>query len=385
MTVKRSAEATEATAQPSGRDKALTKALLAGAGGVGTLVTGFVFWRAWRRRGWRAESEAASEPWRTWQQGGATRRLLQAAILAPSVYNSQPWRFGVGVDRIAFVADLDRHVGSLDAFRRQMHLSLGCALENLVLAARANALSTSITLPPGILWQTPPGPPTDASAIVQLSPALDVEASLYDAIPLRHTHRGAYRLDEEIPEDVLNGMQALVPATASLRLLLFTRAAKRALADLIVASTEAIAHDEQMAADSARWSRLDSRRRRTSARALRRWVRDTRDVHVKTAPLLGIIAVREPYDRPTTIQAGRLWQRLHLWLTTQGLAAQPLNQPVQRVDRERELETARETADALARIAGSADWHPTLIFRAGYADDVPGLTPRRAVETTIIR
>jgi hypothetical protein len=39
------------------------------------------------------------------------------------------------------------------------------------------------------------------------------------------------------------------------------------------------------------------------------------------APLLGLIVVRDPYDRPTALRAGHPWQRLHLLVTARGLAA----------------------------------------------------------------
>ena len=65
------------------------------------------------------------------------------------------------------------------------------------------------------------------------------------------------------------------------------------------------------------------------------WLRQTRDVQLASAPLVGLIAVRDRYDRLSAIAAGRAWQRLHLRATAQGLAMQPLNQPIEMIDRER--------------------------------------------------
>lgn len=64
--------------------------------------------------------------------------------------------------------------------------------------------------------------------------------------------------------------------------------------------------------------------------------------------------------------------------------AQPLNQPVERVDRERELNAPEYTARALALLTGDSDWHPTFIFRAGYADRPAHLSPRRSVDAAIV-
>jgi len=83
------------------------------------------------------------------------------------------------------------------------------------------------------------------------------------------------------------------------------------------------------------------------------------------------------------LQAGRLWQRLHLLLTARGLAAQPLNQPVERVDREREVNEPPRTAQALAIITGDPAWLPTFVFRAGYAEHPAAMSPRRPLETVM--
>ena len=59
-----------------------------------------------------------------------------AVALAASPHNTQPWLFDVTDDAIDVYADRARHLGSFDPFRREMHLGLGCAIENLVRATR---------------------------------------------------------------------------------------------------------------------------------------------------------------------------------------------------------------------------------------------------------
>jgi hypothetical protein len=66
------------------------------------------------------------------------------------------------------------------------------------------------------------------------------------------------------------------------------------------------------------------------------WLRNTRDVQLASAPLTGLIAVSDRYDRKATLAAGRVWQRLHLSASARGLAMQPLNQPIEMIDRERQ-------------------------------------------------
>ena len=81
------------------------------------------------------------------------------------------------------------------------------------------------------------------------------------------------------------------------------------------------------------FARLFSVSAETSHRA---WLDQTRDVQVPTAPIVGLIVVRDRYDRPSALAAGRVWQRLHLDGTLRGMAMQPLNQAVEMIDRDRQ-------------------------------------------------
>lgn len=61
--------------------------------------------------------------------------LVSYAILAPSTHNSQPWRFLIGENFVKISPDHDRYLKHSDPNGRQMWLSIGCALENLLIAS----------------------------------------------------------------------------------------------------------------------------------------------------------------------------------------------------------------------------------------------------------
>lgn len=379
-----------------------------GPGGLAALI-GSGFLRHSSRDGvWSVGKGVAYEPWYTWEQGDGQEKLLHSAILAANAHNTQPWRFHAEPSVITVSADLERHIGAFDSYRREMHLSIGCALENLDQAARAQGLEAQMELKPGKLL--PDNPPNGPAAIIRLSPGMSEVSDLFRAIPQRHTHRGVYDPDREIPEKILALMQRSIPPSPPLRLFLFTGRAMTPLTQLIVSATTAIIADRQMSRDNARWLRFNRdaiERCRdgltldanvlaplanlaaklfppSAERADRHWLRDTEKVYLRTAPLLGVIAVRDLYDRPTALCAGRLWQRLHLLLTAHDIAAQPLNQPVERVDRERaDGNESPQIAEALARITDDPAWLPTFIFRAGYAVRSAPLSPRRDVRAVI--
>ena len=177
---------------------------------------------------------------------------------------------------------------------------------------------------------------------------------------------------------------------------------------MIVQSTRRIVDDRQMSADNAKWYRFraeDVRRQpdgltlganvpspliAAAARlfppsdglANKSWIGSTKN-QVKTATLLGIIAVPDKLERALAIEVGRFWQRLHLLFTARGIAAQPLNQPVECADSERQLGSEPRTTEALARTIGDAGLEAAFIFRAGYPKRKACLSPRRRLEEVI--
>ena len=103
----------------------------------------------------------------------------------------------------------------------------------------------------------------------------------------------------------------------------------------------------------------------------------TRDVQLPTAPALGIVFVRNRFDMPAAIAAGRAWQRLHLAATAERLAAQPLNQPVEREDRDAALGRPDTFGKALAALTPEPGWEATFVFRLGVPDRPANPSPRR--------
>ena len=386
------------------------KAVLYGLGGIAVVAAGGGVWRAWSNGVFHAGEGPAYEPWRNWRDGnaGGPLALVRAGILASNAHNSQPWRFQVSDDRVALFADPVRNLGSFDPFRREMFLSLGCALENMVLAARAEGYEPRVELTAGRLSPGAPVAAGEPAAVLHLSPGPRAESEFHRAIAVRHTHRGAYEAGRPVPETLNREMQSLAGEFPDIRLSLFgAGTAKDRLGELIVSATADIVADHQMVMDSARWFRFDwnslERHRDgitldavglpplvsalakiipapSPEQADRQWLTATRDVHVGTAALLGAISVRDLYDRPAALNAGRLWQKLHLCVAARGLAAQPLNQPAERVDRELELGREARMAAALAGAIGAAGWQPTFLFRMGYAASAARPSPRRPVD-----
>src|SRR5262249_61921329 len=104
--------------------------------------------------------------------------LWRAAILAANPHNSQPWLFRVSDTRIDLFAAANRNLGSVDPYSRELYIGLGCALENLLLAAQAEGYAFELSLMPDATR-------TDHVARVDLSSGKLSSSDLYQAIPNR--------------------------------------------------------------------------------------------------------------------------------------------------------------------------------------------------------
>jgi hypothetical protein len=298
----------------------------------------------------------------------------------------------------------------MDPFRREMHLSLGCALENAVLIARSLGYAADLRLSGGLLQEGGVRDDAGPAAFISLEKQQADASPLAAAIPHRHTNRSPYQDDRGIPIDVLRQFNAL-SSDAAVRLIWMTDpAARRDFSAATVAATETIAADAVMIADSDRWFRatdaeielhrdgptlycaglsplvlLGARLIPVSTQsAHRHWIDQTRDAQLGTHPIIGLIAVKDLYDRDAALRAGRLWQRLHLQGTLLGLGMQPLNQLPECVDRDRQLGRPAIYRGSLAGFSGTAEWQPTFAFRAGWPTRPGPASPRRSVSSVLM-
>ncbi len=76
------------------------------------------------------------------------RSVLTAAAAAPSLHNSQPWRFNCTPAAIEIHADLDRSLVAADPDHRAVRLACGAALLNLRVAIRALGIDTNTRVLP---------------------------------------------------------------------------------------------------------------------------------------------------------------------------------------------------------------------------------------------
>jgi nitroreductase len=114
--------------------------------------------------------------------------VISMAARAPSLHNTQPWRFRLRGNAVELLVDPDRWLRHSDPDARELMISCGAALFGLRLGLRSLGLLPVTELLPDLAQ------PGLAGRVRPVSHAAmnKVEAELVTAVPHRHTHRGAF-------------------------------------------------------------------------------------------------------------------------------------------------------------------------------------------------
>jgi len=177
------------------------------------------------------------------------RYVVAEAVWAPSVHNTQPWRFVADGRQLSLYADTDRGLPVSDPDGREMMISCGAALFNVQLALRSLGYIPQTCVLPD------PGQPTLVAQVSwrHRAPASEFEQWLACQVHRRRTHRGAFD-----PEPLPHGTLAALRETAArdgtaLRIVADDR--RRAMLAAAVETAERVHRlDAQRVTELARWA-----------------------------------------------------------------------------------------------------------------------------------
>ncbi len=306
---------------------------------------------------------------------GQVEDLLTTAGRAPSLHNTQPWRFRIERDLIELHADPDRALPVIDPSGRELRIACGAALFNLRLALHGHDIRPTVTLLPD------PARPGFIATIRNggRKPATPEQRELLRAVPRRHTNRHPFTDSPLIPADLHTLRRAALDEGAWLHVVRQPDQRDQ-LRDLV-----AQAHRQQMdnpdfRAELDRWTGSDPGRRDGVPAAAggplpspqHRWVmRDFRGATEQPAtarfeedPTIAVLTAHLTGDR-ADIQVGQALERVLLAATVSGLAVSFLSQVVE----------VGRTREELRRLIGGSQ-PPQAVLRIGRGWPVSA-TPRR--------
>lgn len=312
-------------------------------------------------------------------QRGILRRAAERAALAPSVYNTQPWRFVVTGDGLELHTDNARHLRVLDPRRRQLTISCGCALYNARVSVAAAGYEPVVERFPSAYRPT-----LFARLTVGERRHLGMAVLDYE-IDRRRTNRYAFMGDE--PPGSLVRAWAGCAAEEGVSLVPVASPEHRArLAVLCDAADADQRCDPAYVNELLAWT-TDNPRRRDGVQAMTiPYIYDWRDPATRGqlrsfdvrrtgwlpgAADAGINECRVVFCTPDDsrtgwLRTGEALERVWLEITRAGYWASPLNHPIE------VHETHEQLRDALDLVG-----QPQILLRIGLAPDVPA-TPRRA-------
>ena len=178
----------------------------------------------------------------------ALSAAVDRAVLAPSLHNSQPWRFTVHADRLDVHADRARHLTSIDPPGRELVQSVGAAVFNARVALAARGWGVDVQRCP-----SPEDP--DLLAVLQLvdGPADPGLAVLDPLIARRRTNRRTF--DRTVPTDAeLRSFTAAAVAEEAVLVPVLTGEQHRLVARLTQQADAEQQADPGYLAELARWT-----------------------------------------------------------------------------------------------------------------------------------
>lgn len=307
------------------------------------------------------------------------RFLIQYAILAPSSHNTEPWKFRVQDNRIELLLDFSRWLKVADDDQRELHISVGCALENLLVAAEHFGLG----------HETAFLPDTDdpsLAATVQFREEERISSHrpdvLFDMISVRHTNHQPYE-NRAISDNVLQQLRAACVEEGIVLHLIADSQIKQQVDDLVVRGDAIEFADPEFREELAHWigqgvfgtgwlmSKIGKLAVSYIDLGKSQGQKDS-DI-LMSSPIFGLIC-SEQDDRRSQLQVGQVFQRLSLLAASYGIWCQPISQIVQVPELKAELAT-------LIRGKALIPQHP---FRMGYAPAEVQHTPRRPLDEVLV-
>lgn len=314
--------------------------------------------------------------------GEQVERLLATAGRAPSLHNSQPWRFRLTPTTIELHADPERRVPVADPDDRELRIGCGAALFNLRLALHGLGIRPLVTVLP-----TRSRP--DLLAVVRAGgrkPLTPDQRRLLGAVPLRRTNRNPFS-DGQVTRQEQYALRRAAQEESCWLHLVDDRRHRSALQRIAAGAHDAQMADPQFRAEFEDWTARSSDTSGVPVAAggplpepqdrwvLRDYTAGTGGTRVpgknfEAEPLLAVLFAHLSGPE-AEIQAGQALQRVLLTATAEGLATSFLSHIV-------EVPLAREE---LRRLVG-ATRPPQVVLRIGHGWPVPA-TPRRSAADVV--
>jgi nitroreductase len=331
-----------------------------------------------------SEDGPAFQYWRQKEKGGLSDQeyIVMCGVLAANPHNTQAWKFHFTPGAIQVLSDPTRHLGAADPRRRLMVMGLGCAVENMAVAAESLGYAATVSQLQSDSALCHEG----GSLVLRLDrTGRSGRHPWFDAIFSRQTTRRPFDTDTVIPSSFRESLETAC-GTSGARLTWREGASSDSLVALVRQSVRQFLSVDARHRDGMKWFRRSRREWETkrdgiaistsdASVVVKEWVEwfateedvmgdafkqgevDFVDRTAPATPLWGL--VWSPRDDPNAcFQSGRAAEKVYLHAAAHGYAVCPVSYPT-------ELEEM--TGGLRAAFGLSADADPLFLFRLGHA------------------
>lgn len=303
--------------------------------------------------------------------------LCAYGVLAPSTHNAQPWRFTIKENSISLCVVPERLVPHADPDGRLALVSIGAAIENIVIAGEhfGYHVSVSSSAEPDMNGEVP----VATLQLVKTASAAPAGHALLGAIPQRRSNRMRY-INTLPHSDVLANIGSIRSGDAGI-VLVTDPELKARLADIITAFREHLFSDTRVRGELANLKRTNFTKQETGMPGFTMGFPDIASLFAPTVirlinvikltkkkdlrllkehtPVIGIVSAGKTLA--SALDAGRVLERALLVAQSLGLATS--------------LSALPTTDKTLCGIAGP-ERVPLMLFRLGTTDALPDHSPR---------
>jgi hypothetical protein len=336
---------------------------------------------------WLNYDRQAQNTWKSLKQesvmSAQLRELVHSATLAASGHNTQPWLFAIKENTIEIHPDYTRRLPIVDPRDRELWISLGCALENLLVAVRASGYAPEVTYPD----------PADFIH-VRLTPDTAQTSPLLAAIPLRQNTRSAYD-GQTIKSDALKQVQSVPLEPGVVTRFILNPQELNTVVEYVGRGNQSQFANRSFVDELTTWIRFNQKEALATLDGLYspcsgnpqvpRWLgkmvvggtkpqqqADADAKKLRSSP--GVVVIASESDHKTVwVRTGQVYERLALQMTAVEIKSAFLNQPIEVAALRGQFQSAIGLGNAL----------PQLLIRFGYGKSMPQ-SLRRSVEQVLI-
>jgi Nitroreductase family len=313
--------------------------------------------------------------------------ILEKATKAPSGHNTQPWKFKVAGNTISIFPDYRRALPVVDADNHALFISLGCALENLVIAAKHYGYSTDVAL-------FPSDEKEECIRVTLTENTAAKDGKLFDAIEKRQSTRAVYD-GKPMPDTALKQLKAAAKQEDVEMYIFSSNEEKARLLPFIEEGVLLQFHNKDFVNELIAWVRFNTATaeekldglysKSMGSPSVPTWfgklflkmtgakseATKTTDLAMGSSALLLFVA--KTNTKKAWVNVGRSFERVALTATSIDLKNAHVNMPCEEVSVRRKLQALLHLGDK----------QPMLLIRMGYSEPMP-YSYRRAIDDVII-